>query len=300
MTLYNVPLFYNTPENLLRQMSVAHYHEEFHPLSPFSSWAASLHLVLCYAPLLETEAYVAVMDTQKLDSQVLVWHAPHLMDGRCHEYLAYGIIEGYGYVAVPLLIMKQNGLLDVFPELAMPRKRRATERHAEHNFGLRLKMEMFERKHGLPKKELVVLVRHIANLFGDLWFPVATALLCIRPWPWFQRSLNKRRDKPQTKELERIFRLSNVTMKPSWLDSNLAWLQPGAVVTEPDDGEPMYYFPDVRQWIDLLHAISCHDMSRSKKHKGKKGNLAAAAEEPASAKRQAVESSKAGSCTPKE
>jgi hypothetical protein len=63
-------------------MALNHYHGRSVTRSEFSSWAASLHLVLCFAKVKWADsgetAHVAVMDTLNLESEVLVWHVPHL------------------------------------------------------------------------------------------------------------------------------------------------------------------------------------------------------------------------------
>ncbi|KAF1354084.1 hypothetical protein EJ07DRAFT_134354 [Lizonia empirigonia] len=250
MMCRTVPRFYETPECDLQKMANAHYHQVHYPLSTFSSWAASLHLVLCYALVLGKDACVAVMDTQQLHDEVRVWHAPQLLDAPNHEYLAHGIVCGVGLTAVSVEDLRQHGLGDT---------------------------------------DYLRKIRALADLFGELWFPVATALLCVRPQPWLQRDATKGRSCPTAKQLSRLLRVLDVTVKPSWLDSQLPWLQFGAVKTTPDAGT--YDFPDVRQWIDLLHAISRRDMPESNKRK--RDDVLTPAHE-ANAKRQAVESNKVG------
>jgi hypothetical protein len=87
--------FYDHNENALYTMAMNHYHGDKVTRSEFSSWAASLHLVFCYARDISASktAYVAVMDTHNLDSEVLVWHVPHLIPRHNHEYLAHGVIK---------------------------------------------------------------------------------------------------------------------------------------------------------------------------------------------------------------
>ena len=45
------------------------------------------------------EAYIAIIDSAKLDGDVLVWHIPHILHGCDHEFLAYNIIKGNGHEA---------------------------------------------------------------------------------------------------------------------------------------------------------------------------------------------------------
>ncbi|KZM22852.1 hypothetical protein ST47_g6005 [Ascochyta rabiei] len=288
-----VPGFYKTPERDLGRMANAHYVGRHVPLSPFSSWAASLHLVLCYASSLDDVAYVAVMDTQMLDGEVLVWHVPHLMSGAKHEYLAHGVIKGSGYVAVPLQAMAQTGLLNVFTELA--RRKLYIEAPPAFSFGMELRQHMFEQKYGRPAAEILHKTRVISDLFGELWFPVATALLCVRPWPWFWPDVDQGRSAPARRELQRILRSMKITAKPAWLESQLSWLQHGAVQTTPGAGDS-YDFPDVREWIDLLHAIARHfESEETKKRKPEDSTVAAGDERETRSKRRATESNKVGS-----
>lgn len=287
MTSRAVPRFYETPECDLRKMAHAHYFQKKSPLSPFSSWAASLHLVLCYAFALGKDACVAVMDTQLLHDEVRVWHAPQLLNVANHEYLAHGIVCGAGLTAVSLEDLLQHGLGDLVPELMERPRSPISFRYA---FGMELRREIFEElKYGRQTKDLLK-IRALADLFGELWFPVATALCCVRPWQSLQGDAAKGRSCPTAEQISRLLQILNVTVKPSWMDSQLPWLQSGAVNTTPDDGK--YDFPDVRQWIDLLHAISQHGMPGSTKRE--RDDVALTPAHKANTKRQAVESNKVG------
>lgn len=59
--------FYATPENVLHQMVGVHYGGQKDIFSGFSSWAASLHLVLLYAKALGAASNIAVLDTHDLE-----------------------------------------------------------------------------------------------------------------------------------------------------------------------------------------------------------------------------------------
>jgi hypothetical protein len=50
----------------------------------------------------KTGIHLAVMDTHKLEDEVLVWNVPHLIDRGNLEYLAFGVIRGKGYRAVDM------------------------------------------------------------------------------------------------------------------------------------------------------------------------------------------------------
>ena len=88
--------FYSTPKKVFRQMAAARYGEGHEPLPPLSSWAASVHFVLSNASSMGPAAYFAIIDSAKLDGDVLVWHIPHILHGCDHEFLAYNIIKGNG------------------------------------------------------------------------------------------------------------------------------------------------------------------------------------------------------------
>lgn len=109
--------FYDTPESDLRMMAAKHY-GGVPTESAFSSWAASLHLVLCYAKSMpaDHDPHVAMMDIKSLSTQVLAWHCPHLLPIGDHEYLVYRPIRGQGYRAVSFKTLEENGILKLFPE----------------------------------------------------------------------------------------------------------------------------------------------------------------------------------------
>jgi hypothetical protein len=257
--------FYEIPEVRLHAMVVAHYNGWTQPASNFSSWAASLHLVLRYAEWMNESdnPHIAVIDTKKLDNEVLVWHVPHLVyRSGVLEYMAYGRITGRGYKAVPLKALKAKGLLNIFPEIAtIPH----TKRNHCCGWGSCVRRNMFAE---VPKPletdefdQIVVL----ASLFEHLSLPVATALVCIRPRPWVR---------PRLRPWVHLVRACKATLWGYQTVSEVArqfdgvrippdlrketWLRQGAVNTGgciKDD------FPDVRQWIDLLRAICEQDES---------------------------------------
>jgi hypothetical protein len=111
----HLPCFYEIPEDVLYHMASDHYAICFNMATGFSSWAASLHLVLCYAKYLNGKyktdtAHVAVIDTHNLEDEVLVWHVPHLLGYGNHEYLAFGRTRGKGYRAVRLADLDSHDL----------------------------------------------------------------------------------------------------------------------------------------------------------------------------------------------
>lgn len=116
------PDFYNLTEKIAKSRAKSHYYGSSRIDSGFSSWVASLHLVLCFARSLTDDAgdvHVAVIDTQDLNEEVHVWQCTHLFSagyGR-HEYLAYGPIRGRGYKAVGFADFVSKGLFLIIPHL---------------------------------------------------------------------------------------------------------------------------------------------------------------------------------------
>jgi hypothetical protein len=115
--------FYNLPKSVLCRMAGNHFVTSHQGSSGFSSWAASLHLVLSYAKFLKKhnrgEPHAAVMDTHDLADEVYVWHAPHIV---CEthgtlEYIAFGRIMGNGYRAVSLTVSEDHGIDFLFPRV---------------------------------------------------------------------------------------------------------------------------------------------------------------------------------------
>ncbi|KAI4914719.1 hypothetical protein J4E90_004751 [Alternaria incomplexa] len=193
----------------------------------------------------EYDPHVAIMDTQQLDGDVLVWHVPHLFkpDG-LHEYLAHGPIRGIGYKAVSYKTLMSVGLAQIFPELL--------ETDLD-DWGMSLQDQMFNGppiplpKDKIEKSDEMKQIRSIANLYGHLYLPVATSLMCLRLRPW----LGSRAEGEVA--LDKIANLFANT-KPAKNISRGNWLCEGVVLTESPMGP--HNFPDVRQWIKLLRAIS--------------------------------------------
>jgi hypothetical protein len=257
--------FYEIPESELLAMVEAHYMGKTRPTSEFSSWTASLHLVLRYAERLnETHnAHIAIIDTKDLDGDVLVWHVPHFMHARgVDEYMAHGRIAGLDYKAVSLKALKAEGLLEVFPEIAM-------KLHECYNhccgWGMCVRKKMFtDVPRHLKTHELDHIIA-LAGLFGHLSLPVATALICIRPRPWvrLRRGIWKRLLQGCKTTCSEDQTLSEVTRRFEGAGNSInlrkeTWLRRDAVDTGTcyeDD------YPDIRQWIDLLRAIRSHNVT---------------------------------------
>jgi hypothetical protein len=241
--------FYNLPENMLHHMAESHWNGEEDPATGFSSWAASLHSVLCYARSLEksgkTSIHVAVMDRSQLDDEVLVWHVPHFIPHGNLEYLAFGIIRGNGYKAVSLRTLDLHGLLSFLPEF----KDRPTSDSSMFNHELR--SDMFLE----PPKSICIqtldVIKSIGLLFGSLYFPMATAMACLRPrlWKDWRRSNGSR---PEMNDLTpNIFVLYKYLAKNNNAIRKLVrepWLEVGRVQTKN--------FPDVELWFDLIKMLA--------------------------------------------
>ncbi|KAI4931591.1 hypothetical protein J4E85_004185 [Alternaria conjuncta] len=189
--------------------------------------------------------HVAIMDTHQLDGDVLVWHVPHLFkpDG-LHEYLAHGPIRGIKYKAVSYKTSMLAGLAQIFPELL--------ETDLD-DWGMSLRDQMFNGppiplpKDNIEKSDEMKQIRLIANLYGYLYLLVATSLMCLRLRPW----LGSRAEGEVA--LDKVANLFANT-KPAKDISRGNWLCEGVVLTESPMGP--HNFPDVRQWIKLLRAIS--------------------------------------------
>jgi hypothetical protein len=114
--------FYDHSERYIRSLVGAHLNMKSIPLTEFSSWAASLHAVLCYGAYMtqiNDDVYISVIDTKQLQD-VVVFNTAHLIaepyvPHRVIEYLARGRINGRGYKAVSLQEMADAGLPDLFP-----------------------------------------------------------------------------------------------------------------------------------------------------------------------------------------
>jgi len=235
------PSFYEMPEAQLYRMASDHYHTAHDVVSGFSSWAASLHLVLCYAMYLKKcsreEVHVAVMDTHDLVDEALVWHVPHLIQGWDDEYLAFGRIMGEGYRAVKFYDLEQHGILNHLKEI---------KNGVSDMFGSNIRADMFEK----PTENIwladVDSFRVIGSLFGKLSFPFITALASLRPRHW--RACRKagghgpwwHENKDSIAKFAEELRMDHV---PTGLRDE-PWLGSGMVDTKG--------FPDVEQWIDLM------------------------------------------------
>lgn len=120
------------------------------------------------------EVHVAVMDTLDVEDEVLVWHAPHLVGRFGHEYLVFGRIMGEVYQAVRFSDLTRHGILNLLPEMA----------NFIDPFGYDIRVAMFRELavHIVPVDLDKIIV--IGSLFGELAFPVITALACLRPRQW--------------------------------------------------------------------------------------------------------------------
>jgi hypothetical protein len=165
--------FYDLAEGNILSMAYDHAVGNRFVLTAFSSWASSLHLVLCYAHSMpaSNDVHVAVIDRQKLEGEVLIWNDLHLLGWGEAEYLAHGRVKGPGYIAVPFKKLVECGLYDIFPELqSLPRMRL--------QFGVELRKDMFRKVPVNIQPTETTVARNIAALFGDLALPVAIPLLC--------------------------------------------------------------------------------------------------------------------------
>ena len=102
------------PRSRLQEMVFGHLQGRVYPNSEFSSWSASIVLVLCYcqwkASRGETGIHITIIDVYHLALLVAAWHVPQLLEvlrhgsgyAYLHEHLAHGRIAGRGCKALPL------------------------------------------------------------------------------------------------------------------------------------------------------------------------------------------------------
>lgn len=244
--------FYELNENLLLALTRRHFEHELGVITGYSSWAASLHLVLCYAKSMDpsSEPHIAVMDTQDLDSQVFVWQCVHLLGHGHEEYLAWGYIRGRGYKAVPLSKLEDHGLLEVFSEL----KDGSYRAGCTFEFGDHCRSVSFAKTPAPVAPSLYKAAENVARPFGNMFLPVFTALLCLQPRPGLSK--NSSLDKA---DLHEVTGIGDVAGAASVLNSIRLddWLRPDQVDTKG--------FPDVQQWITLLRALVQHQVQRDLK-----------------------------------
>lgn len=241
--------FYRLPEERIHSMVVTHYDHEIRGLSGFTSWAASLHLVLCYASSMnkDDQPHVTVIDTHAFREDILVWHCKHLISKGDDEYLVYGPIRGRGYRAIPLDELEGLGLHTLCPEL----RGDFLQYGLSFQFGCRYRGKMFETEPKEITGRDVMLAERIALCFGILFPPTFMAPLCSVPRPrcvngerYFCRDCNS----DQIKLVHAVIELAPPSSylqgmsKKDWL-----WLIEGTVDT---DGRP-----DVEQWIRLFRAV---------------------------------------------
>lgn len=222
-------------------------------MTVFSSWSQSLHLVLWYANWLHKDSsakesvYVAVMDTRHLEKhsghEVMVWNVKQLRGSWMnHECLAYGRISGKGYKAVPFEKLHKAGIYDWFPELGT---------HWDGQFGFKVRHEMFDPAKFSRANDLTLeglkKIKDMARLFGNLAFPVAVALICLRQRPWVISGISgNRAPSPLSQFLNFLWQELGDLEVDLGMEGEI-WLQEGSVDTTN--------FPDVKQWIDVLRGL---------------------------------------------
>ncbi|KAI4670652.1 uncharacterized protein J4E88_009744 [Alternaria novae-zelandiae] len=255
--------FYEKPEKELHAMVQAHFSADEDVLTEFSSWAASLHTVLCYAHTCSLEygdVHVAVIDREKLDGEVRIWWVPHLLDpGEYHgehEYLAHGCIRGKGYTAVPFKNLMVGGLCPtVFPELTGWGNGRSPD------FGDRLRDKMFGEELVGYYDYQTERIKQIGKLFGDLALPVMLALLTLRPRYLARASvLVNNAETAHSDFMDWL--LTSLDIQPlEFVPEQEDWCRPGGVYTRHEGDWKAY--PDVEQWIKLLSMIGERQSQRS-------------------------------------
>ncbi|CAN9207184.1 unnamed protein product [Alternaria alternata] len=254
---------YGKTEKEMYRMVNDHFDDNKEVLTEFSSWAASLHAVLCYArdTRADWDPHVAVIDRRRLEGEVLVWWVPDLLGAKQGdiEYLAHGCIRGRGYTAVPFEQLVTNGLYSLFPELEAWKKNRTNGMP----FGRKLRKRMFDRAPPVDiSTEDIATAKKIGTLFGELALPVMAALLCIHP-----------REATGFKEMAVRVIESLGTRQVEFELATGFWAHPGATYTRKtryrDTGR---WYPDIEQWIKLLRAINSHDFRRDTRKRKRAGS----------------------------
>ncbi|KAH7091588.1 hypothetical protein FB567DRAFT_589467 [Paraphoma chrysanthemicola] len=266
-----VPDFYTRSEAELYDIVDYHCGGGFF-LSEFSSWSASLHLVLVYATSMPVadDPHVAVMDTHQVgrDSGVRVWHTSQLFRFsyplsptlKNAEYLAHGQIRGNGYKAVPLQMLKECGMYELV--LGLEKYNPISTPHF-CEFGYSLRAQTFQ----IPIQSIadsdILMAKGIATLFGELSAPVAVALLCLRPRPTVESDPDLLSDLRIT-----VLRgLGRTTLRfPPGFELK-PWLEADGVDTRGG-------FHDVKQWIQLFRILATYEFTEVLGERGRKRKLA--------------------------
>ncbi|KAH6644290.1 hypothetical protein C7974DRAFT_439610 [Boeremia exigua] len=242
---YRAREFYALTEREALDMATRHYTYSYDVISGFSSWSASLHLVLCYAQSMVDrgfrDVHVSVMDTQDLDYEVLVWQCAHLLGSGQHEFLAYGPVQGRGYRAVRYSVLVLQGIYGLLPQLQDGSYR---SQATLFQFGYGIRSQTFKKAIQPVTLEQLETAGRIARMFGPQIFPVLTALLCLVPRPWLRsRSGITFTLREQIKcSIERAGALHILKgLKPE------LWHKSGYVQAKD--------FPDVQQWIRLQRVL---------------------------------------------
>ncbi|KAK6507446.1 hypothetical protein TWF481_005878 [Arthrobotrys musiformis] len=118
---------HDIPYQVTRRMAVGHLSGQrpgrTEPTySQFSSWAATLALVLQYGYSRSSQGgLICVLDRYNLPKHTKVYHCPDMMKaGLCdspydHEYLVHGPVEGAGFKAVTVQTLVDMGLYNEIP-----------------------------------------------------------------------------------------------------------------------------------------------------------------------------------------
>ncbi|KAF3161396.1 hypothetical protein TWF225_007643 [Orbilia oligospora] len=176
---------HDIPYQVTRRMAVGHLSGQ-RPArtdptySQFSSWAATLALVLQYGYSRASQGgLICVLDRYNLPKHTKVYHCPDMMKaGLCdspydHEYLVHGPVEGPGFKAVTVQSLLDMGLYTEIP---------CVQPHSARYWWGPIPQRDWESL--FPAKEFsqkqVKALRNIANEFGkDFALPVLAALVTL-------------------------------------------------------------------------------------------------------------------------
>lgn len=256
--------FYNKSEAELYSLASGHLHGFTYPLTQCTSWAASLHAVLCYATYLSNRHYpiwVAIIDTSQLPG-VLVFYIADLIGYADLEYQAYGHIHGPGYKAVEFDSFFHAGLLKLFSELDDLSVSHQPRLKLEA-FGYYLRQKMFhDSAHLRPiEHEEVNAAVSIGYLFKGLGLPVASALICLRPRLWLNDAFVCADSDTNVQRF-----LDEIPLSEDMLSYTAPWLQLGIV----NIGDFPRNCLDVEQWIVLMEFFARKITLRSLQRSGTK------------------------------
>lgn len=107
----NLPSFYQMPQSKIGQIAHMHLIGGFSNQTVFSSWSQSIRIAWGMGKH-RSDSYISILDTHKLPDQNVILHTAHTAQlfgtsTYLEEFLAFGVISGDCYKAVPLQEFRQ-------------------------------------------------------------------------------------------------------------------------------------------------------------------------------------------------